>query len=70
MNKETKNTTTTSSLPFILVSDAIIGEMMKKQGFICVNETDTMYTFINNGKLVFASDIDSKKVVYSNKLCI
>ena len=67
MNNETKNTATT--LPFILVSDKIIGEMMKKQGFICINETDTIYTFINNGKLVFASDVDNKKIVYSNKLC-
>jgi len=66
MSKE--NTTTT--LPFILVSDKVIAERLKQNGFVCVNETDAICTFINNGKLIFASDIDNNKIVYSNKLCI
>lgn len=64
--KKDKNTT----LPFILVSDKVIGELMKKQGFVCVNETDTTYTFINNGKLVFAGGIDEHKIAFTNMLCI
>ena len=68
MNKKTNGNNTT--LPFILVSDRVIGEMMKEQGFVCINETDTMYTFVNNGKLVFAGGIDECKIAYSNVLCI
>lgn len=67
MNKEKINTAT---LPFILVSDKVIAEILKKQGFECINEIDTMYTFINNGKLVFDGGVDEHKVIYSNKLCI
>lgn len=63
------NKKTTTTLPFILVSDKIIGEMMKKQGFVCVHENDETYTFINNGKFVFSSE-DKHKVVFTNKLCI
>ena len=64
--KKSKNTT----LPFILVSDKIIANRLKENGFICVSETDTMFTFLNNGKLVFSDEIDKNKVAYSNMLCI
>jgi hypothetical protein len=65
MNKD-NNTT----LPFILVSDKTIADILKQYGYICVSETETMYTFMNNGKLTFSDSIDKNKVVYSNKLCI
>lgn len=67
MNKETKNTNI--ALPFILVSDKTISDILKQNGYVCVNETDTMCTFMNNGKLTFSDSIDNKKIVYSNKLC-
>jgi hypothetical protein len=67
MNNETKNTTTT--LPFILVSDKTIINILKQNGYVCVNETETVCTFMNNGKLTFSDSIDNKKIVYSNKLC-
>lgn len=63
-----KNKTTT--LPFILVSDPTIAERLKNQGFVCVSETETMFTFVNNGKLVFDDGIDKHKVAFTNKLCI
>jgi hypothetical protein len=66
MSKE--NTTTT--LPFILVSDKTIIGILKQNGYVCVNETETVCTFMNNGKLTFSDSIDKNKVVYSNKLCI
>lgn len=66
MSKE--NTTTT--LPFILVSDKTIAERLKQNGFVCVNETDAMCTFVNNGKLVFDGGLDEHKIAYSNVLCI
>ena len=66
MGKERIETT----LPFILVSDKIIIDLLKSRGFECINETDKMCTFINNGKLVFDGGIDEHKVMYSNKLCI
>ena len=62
-NKQNNNT----ALPFILVSDKIIAERLKESGFVCINEANAMYTFLNNGKLVFA---DEQGIVYSNKLCI
>ena len=68
MNNETNKNNTT--LPFILVPDKIIAERLKNQGFVCVNETDTMCTFINNGKLLFEGGIDKHKVMFTNKLCI
>lgn len=65
MNNETKNTT----LPFMIVSDKTIIDILKQNGYVCVNETDTVCTFMNNGKLTFSDSIDNKKIVYSNKLC-
>lgn len=65
-----KEGTETNTLPFILVSDKIIIDLLKNRGFECINETDKMCTFINNGKLVFDGGIDEHKVMYSNKLCI
>lgn len=60
----------TTTLPFILVPDKIIAERLKGQGFVCVNETETMCTFINNGKLVFDGGIDEHKITFTNVLCI
>ena len=68
MDKEIKSINTT--LPFILVSDKSIADMLKKNGYVCVSETEAMFTFMNNGKLTFSDDIDQHKIVYSNKLCI
>ena len=68
MDKETKNNTAT--LPFIMVSDKTIANILKQYGYICVSETETMCTFMNNGKLTFSDSIDKNKIVYSNKLCI
>ena len=59
-----------NTLPFVLVPDKILAERLKNQGFVCVNETDTMYTFINNRKLIFDGSIDEHKVIYTNKLCV
>lgn len=65
MNKKKNNT-----LPFILVEDLVLAERLKENGFVCVNETETMCTFINNGRLLFEGGIDEHKVVFTNKLCI
>ena len=59
-----------TTLPFILVPDKTIAERLKEQGFVCVNETETMCTFINNGKLVFDGGIDEHKIKFTNVLCI
>lgn len=67
MNNKNDNT----ALPFIIVSDKVIAEHFKAIGMICVNETNGFYTFINDNKLLFASDIgeaDSKLITYVNKL--
>lgn len=59
-----------TSLPFILVSDKVLAERLKNQGFVCVNETDSICTFINNGKLIFDGGVCENKVKYTNMLCI
>lgn len=72
LNKEgeTMKKDNTASLPFILVSDKVIAERLKQNGFVCVNETETMSTFINNGKLIFDDGLDRQKVSFTNLLCI
>ena len=60
----------TTTLPFILVSDLVLAERLKANGFVCVDETETMCTFINNGRLLFEGGVDEHKVVFTNKLCI
>jgi len=67
MEKETTKRNIDTTLPFILVSDKTFAQRLKDNGFVCVNETDTMCTFINNGKLVFS---DNESVVFSRMLCI
>ena len=64
MKKE--NSTT---LPFILVSDETIAERLENLGFVCIGKSENMFTFMNDGKLVFSDDIDMHKVAFSNKLC-
>lgn len=58
----------TSTLPFILVSDEAIAERLENLGFVCVNKSKEMFTFINDGKLTFSDDIDVHKIAFSNKL--
>ena len=65
-----KNKNNNTTLPFILVSDLVLAERMKKNGFVCINETESMCTFINNGKLIFEGSLDEHNILYSNKLCI
>ena len=60
----------TTTLPFILVEDMVLAERLKQNGFVCVNETETMCTFINNGRLLFEGGVDDHKVAFTNKLCI
>lgn len=64
------NKTKTTTLPFILVSDSAVADILKQNGLVCVYESGTMFTFMNNGKLTFSDSIDKHKIVYSNKLCI
>lgn len=69
MSKELKSNTTT--LPFILVADLTVADILKQMGLVCVQETETICTFENNGEITFSDSlIDSNKIVYSDKLCI
>ena len=65
MSNEVKTT-----LPFILVSDPAVADILKQNGLTCINETETMFTFMNNGKLTFSDSLSNNKIVYSSKLCI
>lgn len=59
---ENKNTA------FIKTKDKDTAESMKKLGFDLIDETDGIWTFVNdsNRSLVF----EDNKVFYSNMLCI
>jgi hypothetical protein len=70
MSNKKDITTTATTLPFILVSDSAIANILKQNGYVCINETETMFTFMNNGKLTFSENIDKHKVMFTNKLCI
>lgn len=67
MKKENKIDTT---LPFMLVSDMVLAERLKQNGFVCVNQTETMCTFINNGKFVFDGGLDEHNITFTKMLCI
>ena len=67
--EEIKNINTT--LPHILVSDKTIANILKQYEYVCVSESETMCTFVNNGELTFSDSlVDSNKIVYSDELCI
>lgn len=60
--KENKNAA------FIKTKDKYTADIMKKSGFNLVDETDGIWTFVNDSSrpLVF----EDNKVFYSNMLCI
>lgn len=71
MDKENIEKIVNTALPFIMVSDKTVIEMLKQSGYVCMNESENVCTFINNGKLTFSNSIiDEHKVVFTNKLCI
>ena len=54
---------------FIKTKDDKIAEQLVKLGFVKLNYTMDEYTFINNQDIKLAfSDLDLKKVHFSNKL--
>ena len=68
MSEERKVNT---ALPFILVSDNTLINLLQNNGYVCVYKTKSIHTFMNNGKLTFSESlINSNKIIYSNKLCI
>lgn len=61
---KTKNTT----LPFVKTTHKATAELLKAEGLELIDESDGVWTFLNcPGK---GANFDSKKVAYSNKLCI
>lgn len=65
MRKETNNINTT--LPLILVSDKTIANILKQYEYECVSESETGYTFMNNGEIEFSDSlIDNNKIIYLN----
>lgn len=56
---------------FIKTTDSETSKKLSALGFQKVDNTNGVYTFLNNGKIRFSdNDIDKKKIQYSNILSI
>lgn len=53
---------------FIKTSDSETADTMIKEGFVLVDKSDGVWTFINDSKIKF--DLSNHKVRYSNQLHI
>ena len=55
---------------FIRTSDMETASLLLKLGFQKIDENNGIYTFLNDGKLLFEKGMDIKNVQFSNVLCI
>ena len=55
---------------FIKVSDKTTADKLIKLGFQVIDTSNNIFTFLNTDKIQFSSEIDLKKIQYSNILCI
>ena len=55
---------------FILTKDLETYEVLKSSGFHLINQSNGIWTFVNNPQKLAILTFDNKKITYSNKLCI
>lgn len=55
---------------FVRTTDAETAEKLKNAGLQLVNEASGIYTFLNYDKFQYATEIDAKKLNYSDVLCV
>ena len=55
---------------FILTKDLETSEVLKSSGFHLINQSNGIWTFVNNPQKLAILTFDNKKITYSNKLCI
>lgn len=55
---------------FIKTSSMETVAILSKLGFQQIDEHNGVYTFLNDGKLLFENGMDIKNVQFSNVLCI
>lgn len=53
---------------FIKTFDKTTSEKLLSLGFQKVDESNGIYTFLNNKTLLFSNDVDESKILYSNML--
>ena len=53
---------------FIKTFDKPTSEKLLSLGFQKVDESNGIYTFLNNKTLLFSNDVDESKILYSNVL--
>lgn len=53
---------------FIKTFDKTISEKLLSLGFQKVDESNGIYTFLNNKTLLFSNGVDELKILYSNVL--
>lgn len=53
---------------FIKTFDKTTSEKLLSLGFQKVDESNGIYTFLNNKTLLFSNDVDESKISYSNML--
>ena len=53
---------------FIKTFDKTTSEKLLSLGFQKVDESNVIYTFLNNKTLLFSNDVDESKILYSNML--
>ena len=53
---------------FIKTFDKATSEKLLSLGFQKVDESNGIYTFLNNKTLLFSNDVDESKILYSNVL--
>ena len=53
---------------FIKTIDKTTSEKLLSLGFQKVDESNGIYTFLNNKTLLFSNDVDESKILYSNVL--
>lgn len=55
---------------FILTKDLETSEVLKSSGFHLIDQSNGIWTFVNNPQKLAILTFDNKKITYSNKLCI
>lgn len=55
---------------FILTKDLETSEVLKSYGFHLINQSNGIWTFVNNPERLAVITFDNKKITYSNKLYI
>lgn len=54
---------------FVKTSDKDTADKLIKAGFTLVNKDTSVWTFLNNGPMLFSDD-EKKKIIYTNALSV